>query len=110
MLPGTAREGWMTDTFDDGDQLMRWFRVEAGRHETLVGQGRWTTLAIERPFVRAAILVQGPGDGEPVKVRSIQGSGPHRLFVADGTRAVLVHLEPGGELTFDAALREFVVR
>jgi len=111
ILPGQSRDGCVVDTIDDQVQLVRWFRVHAGRHElALSAQGRWTTLAIERPFVRAAVSAAGPGTGEPMTIRNLEGPGPHRLFVADGTRELHVDLTPGGRRTFDATLPAFVVR
>jgi len=107
---GGARNGCLCERIDDREQITAWFRLEHGVDELVVApHGRWATLQIVRPVLRAQVLAQGPDGGTPVPAFAVDGAGEFPLYVAGGTRAVHVELAPGGRLVF-APEGPFVVR
>lgn len=102
LLPGTERRGCTLERIDGRLQLIGWFHLAHGTRELPVEpRGRWTTLRIERPLVRAQVFASGDGD-LTTDLFTIDRTGDFALFVADGTRAFHVDLEPGGRITLPA--------
>lgn len=105
LMPGTTRNGCVMETLEGRNQLVAWFQLSPESPDQVArGNGRWTTLRIERPILRAEVLADGPTGVEPMSIYQIENPGEYPLFVADGTRTFHVDLEPGGRQTFDAML------
>ncbi|MCC7061380.1 MAG: hypothetical protein IT456_01160 [Planctomycetes bacterium] len=105
LMPGTTRNGCVLETLEGRTQLVAWFQLSPELPDQVArGSGRWTTLRIERPILRAEVLAAGPPGVDAMSVYTIEKPGEYPLFVADGTRTFHVDLQPGGRQTFDATL------
>lgn len=67
-------------------------------------------MRLARPRTEAHVLVEHFADLDPIEVGMLMEPGERRIFVADGTDAVLIDLSPGGRQRFDPAVGEIVVQ
>lgn len=102
LLPATERRGCTLERIDGRLQLIGWFRLSHDTRELPVAaRGRWATLRLERPLVRAQVLASGDED-LTTELFAVDRTGDFALFVAAGTRTFHVDLEPGGRITLPA--------
>lgn len=99
LSPATERRGCTMERIDGRLQLIGWFRLADGTRELPVEPyGLWKTLRLERPLVRARVFASGDDD-LTTELFPIDRTGDFPLFVAAGTRAFHLDLEPGGRIT-----------
>jgi hypothetical protein len=111
LVPGSERNGCVVERMDQFNQVTCWFSVRHGTREMrLEPQGHQATVRLERPCTRATIRVEGWPGMDPIAVGEVLEPGERRIFVADGTRAVLLDLVPKDRLRFPPEQTEMVVR
>lgn len=111
LLPGAERHGGVCEDIDNSRQVVRWFTVHHGDGEVLLTPaGRWVPMRLVRPRTSARVRVVGFSDLDPIEVGALDQPGEHRVFVADGTEAILVDLQPGGLERFGPEVAEIVIR
>lgn len=111
MLPGSERSGCLCEVIDGRRQVTRWFTLQHGMRQQLIEpRGQWATVQLARQGVKATVLVEGVAGMDPFGAGQLACPGQLRVFVADGTVAVHVDLQPGGRQTFAPGLATMVVR
>ncbi|MCB9877990.1 MAG: hypothetical protein H6835_10355 [Planctomycetes bacterium] len=111
MVPGSERRGCLIEKVDGVDQVTAWFSARHGAHELLVEpRGHWATVRIGLADAQATVSIDGDSGMDPIAVAWSHGPGELRVFVADGTTAVHVDMQPGGRFTFAPAATEMVAR
>lgn len=110
LAPGSERRGCLIEEVCDGTrQVTCWFAVRHGTQQLLLEpRGHWATVKLTAG-VRARILVDGDPGMDPIQVGELLQPGERRVFVADGTRAVHVDLQPGGRRSFAPELDDIAV-
>lgn len=102
VLPRGERTGAVAETIDGREQLVAWFVLRGDEPEVAVTpRGRWATLHLLRPVVRARWSAVGPG-AATVPGGVCEGDGDHPLWLAEGTAALVLDLEPGGRVELPA--------
>ena len=87
LMPGTTRNGCVIETLEGRTQLVAWFQLSPELPDQVArGSGRWTTLRIERPILRAEVLAAGPPGVAARSVKTTEKPGKSPLFVANATR------------------------
>lgn len=111
MLPGSERSGCLLEKIDGRRQVTCWFTLHHGVQQLLIEpRGHWATVRLLPQGIRARVLVEGFHGMDPLQVGELSHPGERRIFVADGTTAVHVDLEPGRRQSFAPELEELVVR
>jgi hypothetical protein len=109
LAPGMQRNGCLTETIDGAVQVVCWFTLAHERERLLAPRGAWTSLRVDRAPAGATVSVAAFDDLPPVSIGHLRSAGVLPIYLAEGTKDVIVERPGQPAVRLDATATVLVV-